>query len=261
MLDVKSPAKKGRLHLETTLEEEDVPQRSRSRTPSLPRSPALSVSPPHEVKVRQISQGVEDMNWKHQGSLAQNHTQCSIDKISAKGDNQVAAQQGTCSSVDDSIPTSQEALTEADDVPSSLPITRRASDSEGAEPDKGLKRKLADRGTSQGPEGGLSSPSIVDSAETTKRLRDDGDKDLDPRMPKRVSPPPDQKDISVVTDMTPSKLVGLVFTTSSPWIQHSDRAVLWLMLLQHLHLRLSRDRTSSPVHLKTINSRSRPHPL
>ncbi|EGO22635.1 hypothetical protein SERLADRAFT_417027 [Serpula lacrymans var. lacrymans S7.9] len=57
-----SPAKKGRVQLDTTVEEDDAQQRS--RTPSHPHSPPLSVSPPHEVKVRQISQGVEDISWR-----------------------------------------------------------------------------------------------------------------------------------------------------------------------------------------------------
>jgi Ran-binding protein 3 len=57
--DRRAPAKKNRVHLDTTEEEEDFIAESRNSSDS----PPLSISPPHEVKVRQISQGVEDLTW------------------------------------------------------------------------------------------------------------------------------------------------------------------------------------------------------
>ncbi|KAL4078678.1 hypothetical protein V8B97DRAFT_1932767 [Scleroderma yunnanense] len=215
--DIKSPAKKGRVNLDTTLEEEDAQQRSRSRTPSHPHSPALSVSPPHEVKVRQISQGVEDINWQRHRSLSHNdaeHPGCNLEASDDKEDEQAAPQEGPSQNAEEppcSLPTTQEVVVEVDeaaDIPSSLPPTRRTSESEGGEPEKGLKRKLADRGTSQGPE----SPSITTaSAETTKRLRDDGDKDDNPRISKRPSPPPEQRENAPTsTETTTSKLGGFM---------------------------------------------------
>ncbi|KIK96772.1 hypothetical protein PAXRUDRAFT_825609 [Paxillus rubicundulus Ve08.2h10] len=200
--DVKSPAKRGRVHLDTTLEEDpvDVQSRSRSRTPSHPHSPALSVSPPHEVKVRQISQGVEDMKW--QQSLPHQDEPESLDteaEISSDKEHEIEATQVDLAEELIQVPPSsftsnedaaEEAEAEAEDMASSLPYTRRASESDG--PEKVLKRKLADRGTSQGPEN-LPSTAIA-SIETAKRPRDDSDKDDNPRVPKRPSPPPEQED-------------------------------------------------------------------
>ncbi|KIJ21003.1 hypothetical protein PAXINDRAFT_160411 [Paxillus involutus ATCC 200175] len=202
--DVKSPAKRGRVHLDTTLEEDavDVQSRSRSRTPSHPHSPALSVSPPHEVKVRQISQGVEDMKW--QQSLPLQDERESLDaeaEISSDKEHEIGATQVDLAEESTQVPPSsftsnedaaEEAEAEAEDTASSLPCTRRTSESDGGEPEKVLKRKLADRGTSQGPEN-LPSTATA-SVETVKRPRDDSDKDDNPRVLKRPSPPPEQED-------------------------------------------------------------------
>ncbi|KAI6041235.1 hypothetical protein EDC04DRAFT_1302002 [Pisolithus marmoratus] len=200
--DVKSPAKKGRVHPDSTLEEEDAQQRSRSRTPPNPNSPALGVSPPHEVKVRQISQGVEDINWQRQRP-AQNNAESEshdVEALQDKEDGQTIVQEKPDEDQDEpssSFPPVQDTAVDAEtaDLPSSLPHSRRASESEVAEPEKGLKRKLADRGTSQGPESAPSSPSVhTTSTEPAKRPRDDGDDDDNPRQPKRQSPPPEQQE-------------------------------------------------------------------
>ncbi|KAG6336458.1 hypothetical protein ID866_2629 [Astraeus odoratus] len=220
--DIKSPAKKGRVHLDSTLEEEDVQQRSRSRTPSHPHSPALSVSPPHEVKVRQISQGVEDINWQRQGSLLQNDVEHLDEVFHDKEDEQAAIQAEVGQVVEEppcSLPPTQ-AVTEADeagDVPSNLSSARRTSESEGVEPEKGLKRKLADRGTSQGPESGPSSPSVATSStETVKRPRDGGDEGDNPHLPKRPSPPPEQQaKPPVASDPSTPKLGGFMAYASA----------------------------------------------
>lgn len=61
--ETRTPAKKNRRQLDPTQEEEDVAPRSRSNSDS----PPSSVSPPQEMKmkVRQISQGVEDLSWRN----------------------------------------------------------------------------------------------------------------------------------------------------------------------------------------------------
>ncbi|KAH7890901.1 hypothetical protein F5I97DRAFT_100735 [Phlebopus sp. FC_14] len=224
--DAKSPAKKGRVQLDTTLEEEDGQQRSRSRTPSQPHSPALSVSPPHEVKVRQISQGVEDINWQQRLPLQDDvgppraDIEVSDDKEDEMPGTQVEATEEVVEVPPCSFTSTQDTVAEAgetEDSASSLPCTRRASESDSGEPDKGLKRKLADRGTSQGPESG---PSTAVTTEATKRPRDDVDKDDNPRISKRQSPPPDQDEKpSRAPEKSTSKFGGFMAyaSTASPF--------------------------------------------
>lgn len=211
------------MHLDTTLEEDvldaQTQSQSRSRTPSYPHSPVLGVSPPHDVKVRQISQGVEDMKWQQapqsqqearsqsQPSLAPSQdageTQGNIEASQAVfGSQSTQAPPSLPSCVDDATEDAEE----AQDTASSLPHTRRASESDGGEPEKGLKRKLADRAASLGPESGPST--ATPTAETAKRPRDDSDKDDNPRVSKRPSPPPEQSDEPTPAPETPApKLV------------------------------------------------------
>lgn len=97
-----------------------------------------------------------------------------------------------------SVSSSQDAepdAGEAQDAAHGLPPSRHASDSDSSDSDKGLKRKLADRATSQGPEN--LAPLV--STESAKRPRDDTDKDDNPRESKRPSPPPEQKPIVAET--------------------------------------------------------------
>ncbi|KAG8221062.1 hypothetical protein J3R82DRAFT_2575 [Butyriboletus roseoflavus] len=206
-LDVKSPAKKGRVHLDTTLEEDilDAQSQSRSRTPSHPHSPVLSVSPLHDVKVRQISQGVEDIKWQQSLDSQQEAAPGAQPDIAPSQDadetqRNTEATRVVCafqsmpalSSSFAPVEDATEEAEEARDIASSLPHTRSASESDGGEPDKGLKRKLADRATSAGPDSGPST--ISSTTETAKRPRDDADKDDNPRVSKRPSPPPEQNE-------------------------------------------------------------------
>lgn len=245
--DVKSPAKRGRVHPDATLEEEDAQQRSRSRTPPNPNSPALNVSPPHEVKVRQISRGVEDINWKQQHSPHNDveSEQHDAEVLHDKEDGQAIVQERLKETQDEppSLPPVQDSavdVDEASDVPSSLPHTRRASESEVAEPEKGLKRKLADRGTSQGPESAPSSPSVqTASAETAKRPRDDGDGDGNPRLSKRQSPPPEQQEKpSAATEASTPKASGFMAYASaaSPFASVKGQNVFSSMPSNKKHL-------------------------
>jgi Ran-binding protein 3 len=61
--ETRTPAKKNRTQLDIMEEEEGAVSRSRSNS----GSPPHSASPPHEMKirVRQISQGVEDLSWRN----------------------------------------------------------------------------------------------------------------------------------------------------------------------------------------------------
>ncbi|KAG6841249.1 hypothetical protein C0991_000533 [Blastosporella zonata] len=157
--DTRTPAKKNKTTLDATEEEDDV---SRSRSNS--GSPPLSASPPQEmkIKVRQISQGVEDINWR-------NKTVINLDKDIG---------------ID---PTSTSTAVE-DDKDSSDASDGSADGEEVAESDstdKSLKRKLSERGTSQGPQDSAQAP-----PEPLKRSRDDAEKDENPRETKRPSPPP-----------------------------------------------------------------------
>jgi Ran-binding protein 3 len=63
--------------------------------------------------------------------------------------------------------------------------TSSASGSDSGDQDKSLKRKLADRGTSHGPENG-DVAKATDDNETSKRIRDEDD---NPRAKKRPTPP------------------------------------------------------------------------
>lgn len=81
-------------------------------------------------------------------------------------------------------------LTCLDEPPNSSHL-RRHSDADSAERDKGLKRKLADRATSQGPQDSSQIPQVGADMEPLKRHRDDVDNDDNPREGKRPSPPPE----------------------------------------------------------------------
>jgi Ran-binding protein 3 len=63
--------------------------------------------------------------------------------------------------------------------------TSPRSGSDSGDPDKSLKRKLADRGTSHGPENG-DAVKATDDSETLKHARDEDD---NPRAKKRPTPP------------------------------------------------------------------------
>ncbi|KAF7356426.1 Brefeldin A resistance protein [Mycena venus] len=226
--DARTPAKKNRLHLDSTAEEEDgVMTRSRSRSPSpgldVDVDGDLSVSPPQEMKirVRQISQGVEDLSW-------QNMKNASPEKpVSQLGDSDPVesadADGSTEIKVDAEEPSSSDG---ALDIPATEDVSavsaglssQRDSDSDSGEKEKGLKRKFLERGSSAGPpENGDESKA---PAEPLKRLRDDPDKDENPRETKRPSPPPEKSAAkSAPSETAPPKLGGFMAyaSTSSPF--------------------------------------------
>ncbi|EIW75098.1 hypothetical protein CONPUDRAFT_85429 [Coniophora puteana RWD-64-598 SS2] len=274
--DNRRSSKKGRVMLDSTAEEDEnhaaarPPPRSRSRSNTPPNAttgsgsenhadedasedttmergtatPPPGTSPRYEARVRQISQGVEDISWRPL------HTPGDADRAPEEGPQQSKEQQAQAQAIevdddvtasadvsatgdklvaDDAAATTATSITteaietplgeaaviadgaktvpeptlevvgatagDTDDVviekaPSGA-STRRPSDSDGGEQEKGLKRKLGDRGVSRGPpeNGSAPSPSVV---EPTKRARDDADKDDNPREAKRLTPPPDK---------------------------------------------------------------------
>lgn len=172
-----------------------------------------------KIKVRQISQGVEDFKWK---DIKARNADAAKD-IDIDEEPPVADDSGETNGVpidtdvqptepttdgkvheDSTPPLSATAIdpappTSADDTApppattgssnhlSAEPNLRRDSDSDSSEKEKGLKRKFLERGTSQGPqENGPES-----SSETLKRARDDAGNDVNPRETKRPSPPPE----------------------------------------------------------------------
>jgi Ran-binding protein 3 len=141
-----------------------------------------------------------------------------------------------------SVSSSQDAepdATEAQDAAHGLPPSRQALDSDSGDSDKGLKRKLADRATSQGPE----NPVPLTSAESAKRPRDDTDKDDNPREQKRPSPPPEQQPATAETS-TPKFVRHLWLFERLIAYGFLIREGLWPMLLLHLRLLLLKVRTS-----------------
>ncbi|KAJ7252545.1 hypothetical protein C8J57DRAFT_1474187 [Mycena rebaudengoi] len=191
--ETRTPAKKNRLHLDSTAEEEDggVP-RSRSQSP-----PAETIaSPPQEMKmrVRQISQGVEDLSWKTMKNAA--------------AEKQHEDDEPTEIKVDAEEPP---ALAEGDVV------SRRDSDSDSGEREKGLKRKFLERGSSAGPQENGDEPKAP--TEALKRPRDDSDKDDNPRETKRPSPPPEPNARKSPPLPAAPKLSGFMAyaSTSSPF--------------------------------------------
>ena len=203
--DSVTPLKKNRRRLDPTVEEEDAGSGSGGSDST---TPPILVSPRQEmrIKVRQISQGVEDISWKNmQHSTFDKDEDVEIDGLSEAAP-ELALKLTTqndkvnCHAVkdgDDSFPrtpdisllsqSSQNVQDDSTSNPSNLsPETptrpRRGSDSG----EKGLKRKFLERGTSQGPTDEESNH----IPEPLKRPRDESDKDDNPRETKRPSPPP-----------------------------------------------------------------------
>ena len=199
------PLKKNRRRLDTTVEEED---NSSGSGGSGSTSPPISASPRQEMrnKVRQISQGVEDISWKNMQHVTYDKDEdVEIDGLSEATPEpplKLTTQKDkvNCHAVmdgDDSFPSTpntsllsqsiQNVQDNATVISSSLSPntpTRARTGSESGE--KGLKRKFLERGTSQGPTDEESNQ----VPEPLKRPRDESDKDDNPRETKRPSPPP-----------------------------------------------------------------------
>ncbi|KAJ6519017.1 hypothetical protein C8R45DRAFT_950025 [Mycena sanguinolenta] len=215
--EARTPAKKNRVHLDSTAEEEDGPMtRSRSRSPSPGLDADVSVSPPHEMKirVRQISQGVEDLSWQNMKNASPEKLTTLLVGSDPDGSTEIKVDAEEPPSSDGAIDVP---VFESSGVAPAVPLSRRDSDSDSGEKEKGLKRKYLERGSSAGPpENGDDSKA---PAEPLKRLRDDPDKDENPRETKRPSPPPEQDAPNSLPPAAAPKLSGFMAyaSTSSPF--------------------------------------------
>lgn len=210
--DSRTPLKKNRRHLDPTEEEEDNGSGSGG---SGSTSPPIMVSPRQEmkIKVRQISQGVEDISWKNmQNIISDKDEDVEIDIETSEGTLEpplelttqkdkvnrhavMVKDDGSPKSPDDSL-LSQSTRNIRDGAMTSgnlsgTPNRLRAGSENG---EKGLKRKFLERGTSQGPTDN-EEPSNH-APEPLKRPRDESDKDDNPRETKRPSPPPSPPKLS-----------------------------------------------------------------
>ena len=214
---------------------------------------SVSGSPPHETKMRQISEGVHgiEMKKKDQGDDDRVVTSTPFPTTEdAVGDDKSSpdpeepratltdpavpdvVQPETTTSSAESSAVNDEPLAPLDkpkrasaDYLLPFPGSRRGSDS-SVEQEKGLKRKLGDRAVSESREAecvGKKAPKkdVTDAATTcaagTKRARDEEDKDPNPKEAKRPSPPPD-KTAKTETKEPPvassSKMVGVCISDS-----------------------------------------------
>ena len=229
----RTPAKKNRIHLDTTVEEEDVV--SGSRTPS--HSPPLGTSPPHEMKIRQISQGVEDLTWQN-----------GMKKIIAEEDAPLDANLATDADAEETEVVADVTPEETKDTPDSGPEALMSAADEGVadntkevsdeptapappsllpdeevevgEKEKGVKRKYGAR---------ITSGDILRTSQITEPLKrprdDDEDKDDNHRETKRPSPPPEPTTKPVDSPPPTPKLVGylsilvvLILIALAEWI-------------------------------------------
>ncbi|ESK87580.1 nuclear protein export protein [Moniliophthora roreri MCA 2997] len=222
--DTRTPAKKNRINLGPTTEEEEHASGSRSRS----NSPPLSVSPPTEMKirVRQISQGVEDLSWRNRVHGSNNNGAGVVEPIKedvqdANMNEDQLAPSATTTQAAESLENDKETTANGlgDITPpeisqgSSMSASRRDSESDSGDKDKGLKRKYLERGTSAGPQDDAKDK----PSESTKRQRDDADKDDNPRETKRPSPPPEsEKAAPAAAAPKPSGFMAYA-STSSPF--------------------------------------------
>ncbi|KAF8806886.1 hypothetical protein BYT27DRAFT_6612337 [Phlegmacium glaucopus] len=201
--DSRIPLKKNRRHLDPTVEEEDNGSGSGG---SGSTSPPILASPRQEmrIKVRQISQGVEDISWKNmQNATSDKDEDVEIDAEASEITLEPPVElidkvnRHTVMEEDDSPPESPDdpLLSQSiqniqdDAIMNNLspdtPNRLRAGSESG---EKGLKRKFLERGTSIGPT--ENEESSNHAPEALKRPRDESDKDDNPRETKRPSPPP-----------------------------------------------------------------------
>ena len=189
---------------------------------------SVSGSPPHETKMRQISEGVHGIEMKkmEQGNDDRVVTPTPFPTTEdAGGEDQSVAdsEEPRTTLTDSAVPDAAQPEVVTSGAESSavvdeplapldrpkrassdyllpFPGSRRGSDS-SVEQEKGLKRKLGDRAVSESREAEFvgkkaSKKDVADAATTpatsTKRTRDEEDKDPNPKEAKRPSPPPEK---------------------------------------------------------------------
>ena len=210
---------------------------------------SVRASPPHETKMRQISEGVHGIEMKKSdagdsGRVSASTPFPSIEEPVGE-DKSVDTEKPPTPVADSAVPEPEtvkpgastsvtEAPTVIDDPLAPLdkprrastdyllpfPATRRGSDA-SVEQEKGLKRKLGDRAVSESREAEFvgkkaSRKDVTDapttSAAATKRARDEEDKDPNPKQPKRPSPPPEKNaktEVEKPPVASPSKVVSI----------------------------------------------------
>lgn len=271
----RTPARKNRRYLSTTVEEDgDAPgTRSRSNSVSPPLLPT-SPGPEMKLKVRQISQGVEDLNWRpqlpthcqkdeemHEGEVQKEPTT----DLALEGDKEdaeiaeISTPEERPSPPDIQMSKSVPNMEKSQDIGHAVQpdvmadsdatgpsASRPRSHSDGADKDKaGLKRKHSERGTSQAPP---EAEEQLKDSEGLKRPRDEAEGEENPHETKRPTPPPESKSgrTSPPSPKVP-KLVRILRThiLSTLTDHFVRRADSWLTPHQALHLQMSRGRISS----------------
>lgn len=198
-------AKKNRVNLAPTLEEDETPPASPEKV-----SVELSTSPPHETKVRQISMRVRGLKWEDKSGPEQSTETSSFSDVAHMADaekSDVVLEPAA----DISGEMDPEQTQIVHEPPPETPLlamqtpelhasedtemvnSRARSDtmnSDVDDPDKPLKRKLGDRMLSN-----ITDVAFVQAGvEPSKRSRDDGgEADDNPREKKRPSPPPEEE--------------------------------------------------------------------
>ena len=188
---------------------------------------SVTGSPPHETKMRQISEGVYGIEMKktdaEDDDPAVTPTPFPTTEDAAGDDKSPDSKEPPTILTDSAVPdlvqpepsispaessaATDEPLAPLDrpkrastDYLLPFPSSRRGSDAE-VEQEKGLKRKLGDRAVSESREAECvgkkaSKKDVTDAATTsaagTKRARDEEDKDPNPKEAKRPSPPPEK---------------------------------------------------------------------
>lgn len=189
---------------------------------------SVSGSPPHETKMRQISEGVHGIEMKKTDPGDDSRVSASASFPTTEdpaGEDESSSREEPPTAVGDPVIPDPEVVqpetTSLIEPPAVIedplapldrpkrasadyllpfPGTRRGSDS-SVEQEKGLKRKLGDRAVSESREAEsvgkkASKKDVTDAATTcaigTKRARDGEDKDPNPKEAKRPSPPPDK---------------------------------------------------------------------
>lgn len=192
---------------------------------------SVNGSPPHETKMRQISEGVHGIEMKKTDTRDDGRTVASTPFPTTEdpttedpttGGKSTSPEEISTSVADSTVPDHDlpqlgkvaSVAEPLDDPPAPpekprrasadyllpFPGTRRGSDS-STEQEKGLKRKLGDRAVSESREAEFvgkkaSKKDITDAATTSvagaKRSRDEEGKDQNPKEAKRPSPPPEE---------------------------------------------------------------------
>ncbi|CAA7265139.1 unnamed protein product [Cyclocybe aegerita] len=239
--DSRTPLKKNRRRLDPTKEEDDGPGSGSRSGSGSPPTMDIVASPRQEmkIKVRQISQGVEDISWK--GFKKDTTPDQDVDVPTDTGmlsaaielpepEEKKKAESNAITTVDDdeTPPKSPDdsALSASVQDLKNADVTMQPKDDSFEEPnrlrsasesgEKGLKRKFLERGTSQGPS--ENGDVVKHPSEPLKRPRDASDKDENPRETKRPSPPPSPPRRTPPSPKV-SKLGGFIAyaSTSSPF--------------------------------------------